>query len=282
MFEQMLSPQSPADSGGNLSSEAPRGPTAKELHRSAKQPQARSPSPTKARRQPRPVTNLEELLKNASVNDVETCDKSALAAVDVAQQLIKEKDEVDRQDAEQLANLPLLRAGEVFNELADGAKGFRYEDGYQVSYNTRGEYRVSTERSEHYEKDTVHVIVTQYPTGLSFMYWTNKTFGDEALSLEECLFRFGMAGWKRPNGMQGKVIYLDETQSLSNCFTLMLCHNNGRNVASRQQEKDPEVFRVWRSAVPDELKDVIATGELINVRNGKKAPRWFEMELDSQ
>lgn len=282
MFAPTAPPPSPiadTDRGSrDVAPEAPRGPTSKELHRAAKAkaPQARSPSPRKGRRKSSPVANLEQLMNSVKINDSETGDESAMAAIDAAQQLIEQKDLADKEDAKELAKLPLLSPGDVFDEFSDGAKGFRYKDGYAISYNAKGEYRVSEERSGPFDKDKVHVIVTQYPKGLSWMYWTDKKLGSNSLALEECLFRFGMAGWTRPSGMQGKVIYLDETKSMSQAFTIMLCHN-GRNALSRQHEQEPAVFRVWRSAVPDHVQKVITTGELINVRNSHDAPRWWEM-----
>jgi hypothetical protein len=271
------SPVAATDPGGlDVAPEVPPGPSSKELHRAAKEPQARSPSPLKCRRKQRPVAKLEELLNAVKIEDADNGDDSALAAIDAAQQLIERKGAADKEDDKELAKLPLLRPGDAFDEFSDGAKGFRYMDGHHVSYNAKGQYRVSAERSRPYENDKVHAIVTRFPTGLSWMYWTNNKFGSESLSLEECLFRFGMAGWKRPSGMQGKVIYLDDTKTMDCAFTLMLSHD-GCNALSRQQEQNAGVFRVWRSAVPDRIQKVITTGELINVRNSHEAPRWWDM-----
>lgn len=280
MFAPTAPPPSPiadTDPGGlDVAPEAPRGPTSKELHRAAKAPQGRSPSPRKGRRKPSPVANLEQLMNSVKINDSETGDESAMAAIDAAQQLIEQKELADKEDAKELAKLPFLNPGDVFDEFSDGAKGFRYKDGHAVSYNAKGEYRVSKERSKPFEKDKVHVIVTRYPKGLSWMYWTDNKLGSNSMTLEECLFRFGMAGWTRPSGMQGKAIYLDDTKSMSQAFTIMLCHD-GRNALSRQQEQEQGVYRVWRCSVPDHIQKVITAGELINVRNSHDAPRWWEM-----
>lgn len=273
-----------ADQGGEyVAPEVPPGPTSKEAHRAAKQRQSRFPSPVARRR--RPVSNLAEMLKSVKISDAETGDTTdttdttnSLEAVKAAEELIAAKQVVDQQDAEQLAKLPLLRPGDVFDEFEGTAKGFRYEDGYSVSYNSSGQYRITVERSKPYDEDKTNAIVTRYPTGMAWMYWTFKTFGDESLSIQECLFRFGMGGWSRPNGMQGKVIFLDESKSMGRSFAIMLC-KDGRNALSRKQEQEEGVFRIWRSCIPEELKDVIATGELINVRDGRTAPRWWEMSL---
>jgi hypothetical protein len=198
----------------------------------------------------------------------------AFDALKTAEKLIDDKSNADLQDTTNLLNLPILNPGDTFYERCSTAKGFRYKDGYSVSYNFLSEYKVSTERQEPYDKDKFHFVLTKYPTGLAWMYWTNKTF--TGLTIEECVLKFGIGGWHNSKGVKVKVIFTDDSKTIQNSFLIMICFG-GCNIMSKFQEQDKDVFRVWRSAVPDLIQNLIVVGELINLRNGINAPMWWDV-----
>lgn len=202
----------------------------------------------------------------------------ALGVLSAAEQLMRDKDEADKADKEQLDKLPVLESGQVVLEENVGM-GFCIRDGYQLAYNGRGDIKVSEKREGTYDKNKLHAIVMKYPAGCAWTYWTYEPIGPEGLPLGECINKFGMATIHRPSkDMMIKIAYVSKACTLDECFILFANRpHRGGQALVKSCEEDESVFRVYRSAVPDDIKTVIALRELLNVREQCQHTRFWEM-----
>ena len=80
--------------------------------------------------------------------------------------MASEQSKADAVDQEQLERLPLLEPGQVVKR-EDVGQGFRLRDGYALTYNGRGDIKVSQAREENFNTDKIHSIVMQYPSGVA-------------------------------------------------------------------------------------------------------------------
>jgi len=254
-------------------------PAAEDAHRRGKAVQAlRYPSPRKdARRRSPPARKLEDLLSSVSLEDHDDTQatQGALGAADAAEELIAEKAVADQDYQEQVNELPLLKPGEKLMNHEVGM-GFRVRDGYKVCYDI--DYIVvEKKRAALYDKDKIWVYVAKWPAGFSWMYWTDATFGEENLTIGQCAIRFGMATFSKPFGVQTKEIFLDSRMTRENSFVIAIVTDDKDQVMSRQKEQNADVYRVWRSEVPNNIKQTIQLRELMNIRQRSTHVRWWEM-----
>jgi len=218
----------------------------------------------------------------------EVTDKVALDAVGRAQQLIDEKKEFDASQEKEWDKLPLFHPGKTYN-VSDAANGFRVMDGYEVSYNQNNDVRIATERHGVYDANKTMTVINKWSDGgLAWMYWTNKApIGSNGVPLRECVVRYGMGGWvDKKNDRRAKVVFLDDERSVKpgRCFILAMdAPSSGNRILVKGNELNDDVFRVFRSAVPDDVQKVITLRELINVRQLAEAnttqplSTWWQM-----
>ena len=199
-------------------------------------------------------------------------ESATVRAIDEANALIDMKSKSNEEFTLQTANLPLLSAGQELKS-SDIGMGFRVLDGYGVYFGSRGGVRISETRDSDYNADKIRVFVMKYPHGLAWVYWSDLKFGENDHTLEHCVVNFGMGGWVR-NGLQAKVIFLDETRSLRNCFTMALT-KDGNQIMSKSNEENAMVYRVFRSEVPEHLQRTIALRELLSIRQKVDEARWW-------
>lgn len=218
----------------------------------------------------------------------EVTDKVALDAVGRAQQLIDEKKEFDASQQKEWDKLPLFHPGKTY-KASDAANGFRVMDGYEVSYNQNNDVRIATERHGVYDANKTMTVINKWSDGgLAWMYWTNKApIGSNGVPLRECVVRYGMGGWvDKKNDRRAKVVFLDDERSVKpgRCFILAMdAPSSGNRILVKGNELNDDVFRVFRSAVPDDVQKVITLRELINVRQlaeantTKPLSTWWQM-----
>ena len=269
---------SPFLGGAVAPPESPLSPAVESEHRDGKKPRSRHPSPMKGRRRSYPASSLEQEFNTFKIGTVEDVDmKSPLAVLDVAKDLIEHKSSADVEYFEQVGQLPLLEPGQtIANKDID--MGFRVCDGYKVLYDID-----STSIDKHhnalYDETKVWVFVAKWPSGLSWMYWTDALFGDEKekLTLGECAVRFGIGIFSKPNGCTTKEVFLDSRTTAENSFVIAVALDGSGQVMSRQKETNADVYRVWRSEIPQNIKESIQLRELINIRQKSDHVRWWEM-----
>ena len=184
-------------------------------------------------------------------------------------------DDADDDYNKQVGELPLLNPGQKLMN-SDIGMGFRVRDGYKVSYDIDF-VAVDKKRDGLYDKTKILVFVAKWPAGFAWMYWTDATFGKEKLTLGQCAIRFGMAIFSKPGGCQTKEIFLDERMTGENSFVIAIVLDGKNQVMSRQKEKNADIYRVWRSEVPMNIKQTIQLRELLNIRQKSKHARWWEM-----
>ena len=136
---------------------------------------------------------------------------------------------------------------------------------------------VEKKRDALYDKSKIWVFVSTWPAGFAWMYWTDAKFGEEELTLDQCAIRFGMAIFSKPGGCQTKEIFLDSRMTSENSFVIAIVLDGKDQVMSRQKEKNADVYRVWRSDVPNSIKQTIQLRELMNIRQQSTHVRWWEM-----
>jgi hypothetical protein len=257
--------------------ESPAPPAAEPGHRNGKQPVSRHPSPVKGRRKQPSVSDLQKQFDKVKLNTVEEpveVEKS-LAAIDAAEELMAQKAVSDEDYHKQVNELPLLNPGQKIMNC-DIGMGFRVRDGYKVSYDINS-VTAAKKRDALYDKNKIWVYVAKWPGGFSWMYWTDATFGDEKLTLGQCAIRFGMGIFSKPGRCHTKEIFLDSRMTGENSFVIAIVLDGKDQVMSRQKEQTADVYRVWRSEVPQDIKQTIQLRELINIRQKSDRVRWWEM-----
>ena len=242
-----------------------------------KQPVSRNPSPVKGRRAQPTVAALEKQFDKVKVNNVDKASdvEKPLAAIDAAEELMAQKTVADEDYQKQISELPLLEPGNKINNCDIGV-GFRVRDGYKVSYDI-DHVIVDKGRDDLYDKTNIWAFVAKWPVGFAWMYWTDATFGDEKLTLGQCAIRFGMAIFSKPGGCQTKEIFLDSRVTGKNSFVIAILVDGKDQLMSRQKEKNADVYRIWRSEVPMNIKQTIQLRELLNIRQKSDHTRWWEM-----
>ena len=255
--------------------ESPVPPAAEPGHRKGKQPG--HPSPMKGRRSQPTVAALEQQFDKvtlAPVQEAVDVDKP-LAAIGAAEELMAQKTVADEDYNKQVGELPMLEPGHKIKNDQIGM-GFRVRDGYKLSYDIDF---VSAEKKRDalYDKTKTWVFVAKWPVGFAWMYWTDATFGEQNLTLGQCAIRFGMAVFSKPGGCQTKEIFLDSRMTGENSFMIAVVLDGKDQVMSRQKEKNADVYRVWRSEVPMNIKETIQLRELVNIRQQSDHVRWWEM-----
>lgn len=219
-----------------------------------------------------------------------TADDVALDAAGRAEELMKEKKEFDESQQKEWDKLPLFHPGKTYT-AEQAANGYRVMEGYAVSYNQDDDVRVSTERTGPYEVGKTMTVINRWSDGgLAWMYWTNKApKGSNGMLLRECVVRHGMGGWvDKKNDRRAKVVFLDAERSIQpgRCFIVAMdIPSNGNRMLVKGNELSDDVFRVFRSAVPDDIQKVITLRELINARQLAEAkgdstmrmPGWWHM-----
>ena len=210
-------------------------------------------------------------------SEIERCVALVNETANYADGLIDDKKAAEEDYARQLATLPFLGPGQSIS-TNDPIMGFRVADGYGLAYDI-DRIIVESQRKRPYDSEKIRAYITKWPSGFSWMYWTDATFGPEELTLGECAIRFGLGIYSNKNGCKTKKIFLDNTTSQSNSFLIaVVADEQGQTqVMSRQKETDGSVYRVWRSEIPDDIKHIISCRELINVRQGSAHIRWWEM-----
>jgi hypothetical protein len=219
-----------------------------------------------------------------------TADDVALDAAGRAEELMKEKKEFDESQQKEWDKLPLFHPGKTYT-AEQAANGYRVMDGYAVSYNQNDDLCVSTERTGPYEAGKTMTVINRWSDGgLAWMYWTNKApKGSNGMLLRECVVRHGMGGWvDKKNDRRAKVVFLDAERSIQpgRCFIVAMdIPSNGNRMLVKGNELSDDVFRVFRSAVPDDIQKVITLRELINARQlaeakgdeSMRCPGWWHM-----
>lgn len=217
-------------------------------------------------------------------------DDVALDAAARAEQLMKEKSEFDKSEQEKWDKLPLFHPGKTYTS-EQAANGYRVMDGYAVSYNQNDDVHVSAERTGPYEAGKTMTVINRWSDGgLAWMYWTNKApQGSNGMLLRECVVRHGMGGWvDKKNDRRAKVVFLDAGRSIQpgRCFIVAMdIPSTGNRMLVKGNELNEDVFRVFRSAVPEDIQKVITLRELINARQLAEAksdasmrmPGWWHM-----
>ena len=202
----------------------------------------------------------------------------------------EEKKEFDESQQKEWDKLPLFHPGKTYT-AEQAANGYRVMEGYAVSYNQDDDVRVSTERTGPYEVGKTMTVINRWSDGgLAWMYWTNKApKGSNGMLLRECVVRHGMGGWvDKKNDRRAKVVFLDAERSIQpgRCFIVAMdIPSNGNRMLVKGNELSDDVFRVFRSAVPDDIQKVITLRELINARQLAEAkgdstmrmPGWWHM-----
>ena len=86
-----------------------------------------------------------------------------------------------------------------------------------------------------------------------------------------------MATFSKPGRCHTKEIFLDSRMTGENSFVIAIVLDGKDQVMSRQKEQNADVYRVWRSEVPHNIKQTIQLRELINIRQKSDRVRWWEM-----
>lgn len=200
---------------------------------------------------------------------------AALNAVDYAEQLIDEKKQADVAQQQAFNTLPLLNPGKLYS-AKEAQHGFRILDGYTLSFNASGEVKVGKSRDETATLGKTLTIMPHTADGsLAWVYWNFE------LDLHNAMINYGMGGWiDSKRDIRAKVIYLnaERCSKPTKCFFLAMDRpSDGSRILIKGSENDPKVMRIYQSAIPDDLKPLIALRELINVRDGGNIPGFWEM-----
>ena len=199
----------------------------------------------------------------------------ALNAVDYAEQLIDERKKADFAQQQAFNTLPLFRPGKLYS-AKEAQHGFRILDGCALSFNASGEVKVGKSRNEKATLEKTLTIMPHTADGsLAWVYWNFE------LDLHNAMINYGMGGWvDSKRDIRAKVIYLNAERSNkpSKCFFLAMDRPSDQSrILVKGSENDPKVMRIYQSAIPDELKPLIALRDLINVRDGGNIPGFWEM-----
>lgn len=245
----------------------------------------RHPSPLKTRHKPVAPKSMEDLLKATSLRG--TCDDKDLAhekvneAVDAAQRLLEDKNQRDVDFKTSIEHLPLLKPGDIIRAQNIGF-GFRMYTDDRLEYSNNGDVRVLSKADVQSRCGDIVPIITTYESGCAWMYWSNELMGPNNKTLEQCVMEYGMSGYERAD-LKLKGIYLTDPDdpnkkgtkfSPDNFFTIML-ENAGKQIRSKRNEDDSSTYRVHRSCLPPELKNLILARELTNVRQGVERSSWW-------
>lgn len=202
---------------------------------------------------------------------------AALKAVMYAKDIMDKKHEFDSAQEKRWEMLPLFRAGNTYTE-EEAINGFRIMDGCRLLYKENNQVCImAPQPGDSCVPDKIVTIINEWSDGgLAWMYWTNKIpNGSNGLLLEECVIRHGMGGWiDSEKDIRAKVVFLDEDRSIKpkKCFILAMdMPSSGKRVMVKGNELNSDVFRVFRSAVPDRISKVIALRGMINERQLKEA-----------
>lgn len=231
-----------------------------------------------------------ELIEKMKPKEAAATDDAALDAAARAEELMKEKKEFDESQQKEWDKLPLFHPGKTYT-AEQAANGYRVMDGYAVSYNQNDDVHISAERFGPYEEGKTMTVINRWSDGgLAWMYWTNKApQGSNGMLLRECVVRHGMGGWvDKKNDRRAKVIFLDAERSIlpGRCFIVAMdIPSTGNRMLVKGNELNDDVFRVFRSAVPEDIQKVITLRELINARQlaeakgdeSMRCPGWWHM-----
>jgi hypothetical protein len=206
-----------------------------------------------------------------SDNKHECVDDHAIHALNRADDLMHEKKQFDEAQQQEWDKLPLFYPGKTYS-CNDSIHGFRVLDGYSVTYNQKDDVRISNNRECPYVDGKTFAIINHWPDGgISWVYWTNEAVNCSSnMLLSECAVRHGMGGWlDKANDRRAKVVFLDEDRSVQagKCFVVaMQVVSTGRMLRVKGNELNNEVFRVYRSCIPEHVQNFITLRELINAR----------------
>ena len=281
----------------------PHPPRVSREHRDDKE-KKRYPSPLKKTNHAKPpLKSLQRMLEE--LNDV-SLDDNTTTAVDAAKNaadLIRARDASDNEAQKELEKLPIIFTDTEIDHNAVGM-GFRVPDGCRVSRCINGDYSVS---GGHKDSEIHHAILTQYPDGFSWMYWTKQKFGHKGneYDLGECARHYGMATVATRRGIRKKIIFTDESRSEDHSFTIAAQTTEGAQVDILQmfprndegnppwisvrlpsptqaspstiERDDDSVYILFRSCMPPDVKNHILIRELLDMKQRDRPLRWWEM-----
>ena len=208
--------------------------------------------------------------------DKEQDTERALEALNSASELIDDKAKADAADQEQLDRLPILKPGQVVKR-EDVGNGFRLLDGYGLAYNGRGDIKVGDTREGSFDKEKIHSIVMKYPAGCVWSYWTDAPLGPKGLQLGECINTYGTGTLHRPGkDLRIKFAYVSDACTIEESFFLFAAAHGGQVMLKICEDED-SVFRVYRSAMTDDIKSIIALREMLNIRQQCSVARFWEL-----
>lgn len=246
-----------------------------DAHRSGKPSQRRCPSPTKGARAPR--RDIAELLEATSLEGGDEGVGKVMDVVDTAQAFVEANEARKAEFKKATAELPLLLPG---NELKkqDAQFGFRVHEDSVVEMSSAGNFRVLERKCAPKADEAVQAIVLKYQSGFAWCYWANSLVGPEKKPLASCLTEYGTAVIDKGNGLFVKGVFLTKQASTRHDkFFVLAVVLNGDQITASGQEKDDTVFRVFRSKVPLQIREVIDLHQLVCLRNESKKASFWEM-----
>lgn len=205
-----------------------------------------------------------------------------LDALDTAEALLEAKRRRDAERQERAKELPFLDPGNTYT-AEHVANGYRVPEDYPVHYGLNGEVRIGTSPTVDKASSAEQTIITKYSDGgFAWMYWSATLVNKRGEPLRECITRYGMGGWTdKEKDLRFKVVYLNEERGHSvangDCFIIAIgrVEQAQDSVTIRGYESNPNITRIYRSAVPADLQKFITLRELINAREDTSIPGWW-------
>jgi len=263
-------------------------PRVEEAHRAAKTA-PRHPSPLKQGRRPASSKNIKDLFDAMNIDpkkEVEdnlkaSCDadeveqlSKVIGAIEHASNLIEVKKKEEEAFKKMTEELPLLMPGSMLKRNEIGF-GFRVRECDTVLYSSKGDVKVVENKGDTSTK--IKAIIMKYKDSLAWNYWSSERMGPNNKTLSECVFEYGLGGWQKGN-IKCKGVYLSSDRSFNeHHFFVLAMEADGEQIMSARQEANLAVARIFRSALPEDIKKVIHTRELLNVRQGIEKSSWWAM-----
>ena len=218
----------------------------------------------------------------ASKPEAPTIEKQAVDVVDTASELLEASSKKKELQMQEWNKLPLLKPRVACYTREDTKTGFRVEDGFTVEFNmSNGAVRVSVERNAPFVDGKFNYFVEKWSEGLAWCYFDDSFRNSRGENLEFCILNYGMGGWhKKEKDIRAKVIFTNDKRSgdPDDCFVLAMdMPIAGYQIRNKQQDENVNIYKVYRSNVPDSLQRIISLRELVNVRDRHKFSSWWYM-----
>lgn len=210
----------------------------------------------------------------------QTLEEGILKTMNKMSELLNEQDAQKAANAADEEKMMLLRPGKTYSADKLPKDGFRIMGGYDVKQNERGDFQVAAKKTSADETGTYSVIRLEYESGFAWMYWDHCLCNSNHEDLRECVFRYGMGGFHDTDrDLRVKGVFLDDDKKFVVGKFFVLAKERpekGVQIVHREHEQRPSTQRIYRSAVPDAIADMIKAREVVSLTQGADVAAWWE------